>query len=250
LLYNKPEILSVKADEEIKTEKIFHIISEITEMLSLTNIPERIVDAALDTLSRALGTNCGWVQVITPGSNKLVLSAHQGFTPHIQDKMAAMDMNHPLVKDVIGIGTSVTIPDLNQDGNLGMSMFAEAGFITLIAVPIITYRVQGIMGVVYRTRKNFTKDDTDLVTAVASIMGLALNKSTSLKQIDTSRRGAKEAQSKPTPAGKQETKQPVLPESEITTDKEQPQTDYIDVYKKHQLKMRAFRNSHGILYQK
>jgi hypothetical protein len=253
MLYNYSEILSVEADEAIKTEKIFHIISEITEMLSLTNIPERLVEDALDTLSRALGTNCGWVQVITPGSNKLVLSAHQGFTPHIQDKMAAMDLSHPLAKEVIGIGSSVTIPDLSQNGNLDMSMFTEAGFVALIAVPIMTYRVQGIMGIVYRTRKSFTKDDTDLVTAAASIMGLALSKCTSLKQIDDGQRrqGTKEVQSKPILAEKNEIKQPVLLESEIIASKEQPQVIYAnngEAYKKHLLKMRAFRNSHGALY--
>ncbi len=83
----------------------------MTEMLSLTNIPERFLDTALDTLSRTLGTNCCWVQVITPGSDKLTLSFHLGFTPHIQDKMAAMDLSHPLAQKVIGIGTRVTIPD-------------------------------------------------------------------------------------------------------------------------------------------
>jgi len=222
-------------------------------MLSLTNIPERLLDAALDTLSRALGTNCGWVQVITPGSDKLVLSAHQGFTPHIQDKMAAMNLDHPLAKEVIGIGTSVTIPDLSQNGNIDMSMFIEAGFVALIAVPIITYRIQGIMGVVYRTRKRFTKDDTDLVTAVASIMGLALNKCASLKQTDDGQRrqGTKEVQSSTILVGNNEIKQTVLLESEIITSKEQPQVIYIDnseAYKKHLYKMRSFRNSHRALY--
>ena len=222
-------------------------------MLSLTNIPERLLDAALDTLSRALGTNCGWVQVITPGSDKLVLSAHQGFTPHIQDKMAAMNLDHPFAKEVIGIGTSVTIPDLSQNGNIDMSMFIEAGFVALIAVPIITYRIQGIMGVVYRTRKRFTKDDTDLVTAVASIMGLALNKCASLKQTDDGQRrqGTKEVQSSTILVGNNEIKQTVLLESEIITSKEQPQVIYIDnseAYKKHLYKMRSFRNSHRALY--
>jgi hypothetical protein len=131
-------------------------------------------------------------------------------------------------------------------------MFAEAGFITLIAVPIITYRVQGIMGIVYRTRKSLTKDDTDLVTAVASIMGLALSKCTSLKQLDDRQRkpGTKVVPSKPIPAGKDEMKSPALPGSETITSKEQQQTDLTrdsEAYKKHLLRMRAFSNSHRAL---
>jgi transcriptional regulator with GAF, ATPase, and Fis domain len=242
----------LRLDKAIKTDKIFQIISEITEMLSLTHVPERFLDSALDTLSRALGTNCCWVQVIAPGSNKLILSAHQGFTPYIQDKMAAMDLNHPLAQEVIGIGTSVTIPDLNQSGHLGMSMFAESGFVALIAVPIITYRVNGIMGVVYRTRKRFTKDDSYLITAVASIIGLALNEFTSPKQTDDEHR-TKKAPSSTIPAEKNQIKQPVSNKSENTTSKEQPQVIHpkdSDAYKEHLHKMISFRDAHRALHQK
>jgi transcriptional regulator with GAF, ATPase, and Fis domain len=227
----------------------------MTEMLSLTNIPERFLDTALDTLSRTLGIDCCWVQVITPSSDKLALSVHIGFTPHIQDKMAAMDLSHPLAQKVIGIGTSVTIPDLNQDGHLGLSMFAEAGFVALIAVPIITYRVNGIMGLVYRTRKRFSKDDSYLITAVASIIGLALNKCTLFEPIDDGQRkqGNKKVQSSTILAGENEIKQPVLLESEIIASKEQPQvihTNNGEEYKEHLHKMTSFRNSHRALHHK
>ncbi len=224
----------------------------MTEMLSLTNIPERFLDTALDTLSRALGTNCCWVQVITPGSDKLALSFHIGFTPHIQDKMAVMDLSHPLAQKVIGIGTSVTIPDLNQDGLLGLSMFAEAGFVTLIAVPIITYRVDGIMGIVYRTRKRFTKDDSHLITAAASIIGLALNKCTLFEPTDDGhkRQGTKNVQPSTILPEENEIKPPVLLESEIIVSKEQPPVIHVnenEEYKEHLYKMRTFRNSHRSL---
>ncbi len=221
-------------------------------MLSLTHVPERFLDSALDTLSRALGTNCCWVQVIAPGSNKLILSAHQGFTPYIQEKMAAMDLNHPLAKEIIGAGTSVTIPDLSQDGHLGMSMFAESGFVALIAVPIITYRVNGIMGVVYRTRKRFTKDDSDLITAVASIIGIAINEFTSPKPTDDEQR-TKKAPSPAMLAEKNEIKKPVLNKPENITGKEQPpviHSDNGDEYKEHLHKMISFRNAHRALHHK
>lgn len=166
--------------------------------------------------------------------------------------MAAMDLNHPLAREVIGIGTSVTIADLNRNGHLGMSMFAESGFVALIAVPIITYRVHGILGVVYRTRKRFTKDDIYLVTAVASIIGLALNKFTSLKQTDDGQ-GTKSLPSSTILAEENAIKQPMLSESEIITDKEQPQvipTNNGEEYKEHLHKMTSFRNSHRALHHK
>ncbi len=164
-----------------------------------------------------------------------------------------MDLNHPLAQEVIGIGSRVIIPDLSQNGHLGLSMFAEEGFVTLVAVPIFTYRVHGITGVVYRTRKRFTKDDFYLITAAASIIGLALNKSASLKQIDDGQRsqGINRLQSSTILAEKNEIKQPVLFESEIITSKEQPQAIHInksEAYKEHLHKMRSFRNFHRALY--
>jgi hypothetical protein len=221
--------------------------------LSLTNIPERLLDATLDTLSRALGANGCWVQFISPGSGKLTLSAYHGFSPHIHEKIAAMDLAHPLAQEVIGIGSSVTISDLTQNGHLGLSMFAEEGFVTLVAVPIFTYRVHGITGVVYRRKKRFTKDDTRLITTAASIIGLTLNKYLSLKHMDDESR-SRETEKLPASTVFVEEKkvEPFsLPKLETITEDKQLETVHHNNgngYKEHVHKMNNFRNSHRALY--
>ncbi len=163
-------------DRTIKTENIFRTISEITEALSLTNIPKHLLDMALDTVSRVLDVDCCWVQLITPSSNELSLSACCGFTSDMKHKMATMNLDHPIGKEVVGIGNTIIIPDLSRDGHFDISLFEEVGFRSLIAVPIVTYRGHGIMGMAYRATKRFSKDDSDLLIAVAGLIGMGCYK--------------------------------------------------------------------------
>lgn len=76
----------------------------------------------------------------------------------------------------MGLGNRVVIRNLSKNVNYGMEMFEEAGFHSLIAVPIMTYKVLGIMGVAYRSRKKFDNEFPQLIAVIASLVGMALNK--------------------------------------------------------------------------
>jgi len=139
---------------------------------------------ALDTISRVLNLECCWIQLFTLNSNNLSLDAYHGFTPYMLDGMTAIDLTHPLAKEVIGLGNTVIIPDLVSYGNFDISLFEEAGFRSLIAVPVITHRVNGIMGAAYRLKKRFSKDYSSLFTAIASMTGMAFYKCLLIKQAE------------------------------------------------------------------
>ena len=92
-------------------------------------------------------------------------------------EMAQVDMNHHYSKEVVGLGNKIIIPDLSMDGSYGMSMLKRAGFISLIAVPITTYKVLGVMGAAYKVRKKFGNDFPQLFAVIANLVGMSLNKS-------------------------------------------------------------------------
>jgi signal transduction protein with GAF and PtsI domain len=182
-LYNILRFTRLEWGAAIKNQEILSIIKEVSETLSLTNKPKQLLETALDTLSEVLGLDCCWIQLVTLGSEKLPLIACRGFTPTMRREMASIDMGHRLSNEIIGLGHRVVIPNLNRDGRYDISLFKKAGFYSLIAVPIMTYRVHGIMGVAFRTRKRFDKDFSDLITVIANLIGMALNKSVLTKQI-------------------------------------------------------------------
>lgn len=100
----------------------------------------------------------------------------RGFTPEIQREMALMNMNHCFGREIVGLGHKIIITNLSRDGSYGMAMFERAGFCSLIAVPIMTYKLHGIMGAAYRDRKRFSNDFSQLLAVIANLLGMALNK--------------------------------------------------------------------------
>ncbi len=234
----------------IKTEIIFRTISEIAEALSVTNIPKHLLDMALDTISRVLDVDGCWVQLITPSRNELSLSACCGFTSDMQHKMATMNLDHPLGKEVVGIGNTIIIPDLSRDGHFNLSLFEEAGFRSLIAVPILTYREHGIMGTAYRATKRFSKDDSDLLTAIASVIGMAFNKCVLLEQTNCSGKShlSDKVRSSLSPPDNGERPKPEPFESGAiaSSQKQKKGQDHenSETHEKHLRRMRVFRNSH------
>ncbi|MFC1918278.1 GAF domain-containing protein [Chloroflexota bacterium] len=162
--------------DRIKSQEILQIISEVSESISLTEKPNLIVEAALDSLSENLKTDCSWIQLTDPLSNKLNLVSSRNFTHEIHNVMAHIDKDHYCVKEIVGLGNRIVIPNLSMDGRYGLVVFEEAGFHSLIAVPIMTYKVFGIMGIAYRSSKKVSNEFTQLIAVIANLVGMALNK--------------------------------------------------------------------------
>jgi hypothetical protein len=92
-------------------------------------------------------------------------------------EMASMDLGHCFSNEIVGQGHKIIVNNLSKDGNYDIALFEKAGFRSLIAVPIMTYRIHGIMGVAYRVRKRFNRDFPELLTVIANLIGMSLNKS-------------------------------------------------------------------------
>ena len=164
-------------------------------------------------------------------------------------EMASIDLEHRLSNEIIGLGHRVVIPNLSRDGRYDISFLKKAGFYSLIAVPIMTYRVHGMMGLAFRVRRRFDKDFSDLIAVIANLLGMALNKSALHKQIVP----------KEKPAG---SSQPVMPESgegshdaqevtvaaakppDITPEDRSVEKESRGDFGEHTRKMRVFRKSH------
>jgi hypothetical protein len=131
---------------------------------------------SLDTLSQVMGIECCWIQT-DEGARYPRLAAERGFTPEMRAELAAMDTDHGFTGDVIGRGHRVIIPDLSADGAYGLGSFRRAGFKWLIAVPLMTYRVHGILGIASRRRKLLRKETPELVMVIGGLIGTALSKS-------------------------------------------------------------------------
>lgn len=133
-------------------------------------------------MAHTLNADCCWVQLIDLGSDKLPLMACLGFTQEMKREMALMDPGHIFSHEIIGLGHKIILPSLNRNGRYNIPVFKKAGFRSLIAVPIMTYRIYGILGLAYRARMRFSDEFAQLVSVIGNLVGMSLNKSMLSKQ--------------------------------------------------------------------
>jgi signal transduction protein with GAF and PtsI domain len=145
--------------------------------LSFTNEPDKLVNMALDTLSQTMNLKCCWIQTITDWKNQpLSLAAERGFSDEMRLEILSMDRNQSFSGQIIGMGQKIVIQNLNNDGLYGLSSFRNAGYKCVVAVPLMTYRVYGILGIASH-KKNFLREETtDLLMVIGSLIASALSK--------------------------------------------------------------------------
>jgi signal transduction protein with GAF and PtsI domain len=227
---------------KIKHENVFAAIKDINEVLSLSNETQNLLNMTLDTLARVLGIECCWVQTIDARKRLLHLAAERGFSSEMRREITAVDMGHSFGKQIIGLGNSIVIPDLSVNGRYGLPSFRAAGYRWLVAAPLMTYRVHGVLGVASRHKKRLRKETADLVTVIAGLIGTALNKA-GLSRVST-------VTKKPEPLGKETHPGPATPKEEIPPPvpyelpDENAEKPAEGAFSKHASKMKAFRRRH------
>ena len=130
----------------------------------------------LDTLVRVMGAECCWVQTIDSSKRSLQLVAERGFNREMRQEVSALDMARGFGKQVVGLASPVVIPDLSHDGHYGLDSFRAAGYKWMVAVPLLTYRVHGVLGIASRDKKWLRKETPDLALVIAGLIGTALNR--------------------------------------------------------------------------
>ena len=171
---------------------------------------------SLDTLSGILKADCCWVQIVNPGNDKLPLVASLGFTPEMKRDLGRLDRKHRFSHEIIGLGHRIIIPSLNRDGKYNIPFFRKSGFRSLVAVPIMTYRIHGILGAAYREKTKFSQDFTELLAVIANLIGMSLHHSLMHKQT---------LPKKPEAEASQEKRGPVTQPPQDSTKEENPEKD-------------------------
>jgi signal transduction protein with GAF and PtsI domain len=145
-------------------------------VLSLSNEPQRLINMTLDTLTHVLEIECCWVQTVSARKRSLHLAAERGFTSEMRREIAALDIGHHFGRQVVGLGNGIVVPDLSRDGRYGLRSFRAAGYKWLVAAPLMSYRVHGVLGIASRYKKRLRKETADLAMVIAGLIGTALNK--------------------------------------------------------------------------
>jgi hypothetical protein len=197
----------------------------------------------LDTLAQVLGIECCWVQTIDARKRLLHLAVERGFSPEMRREIASVDMGHNFGKQIIGLGNSIIIPDLSADGCYGLTSFPIAGYRWLVAAPLMTYRVHGVLGVASRHKKRLRKETADLVRVIAGLIGTALNQAGLSRgsPVSTKPESPPCEEHHPKPEVAKEEMPPSVP-CELPEENEEKVAE--SAFSRHTSKMKVFRRRH------
>ena len=176
-------------------------------------------------------------------SSHLYLVSSRNFTHEMHNEMAQMDINHHYGKEVVGLGNRIIIPDLGKYGSHGLSVFERAGFRSMIAVPITTYKVLGIMGAAYRRKTESSTEFFQLFTVIANLVGMALNRNEYAIPLNNSLKSSSKLSIKTHDNGNIEEGISVIDEK-TTINNTLCTKDRRKGFQKHIDKMSTFRKSH------
>lgn len=153
----------------MRKERIFFVINEACEALSLSNRPRQALNLTLNVLSKSLGVDAGWVLLTGTGNREEVLAVSRGLTAAQARELQAPGLRRVL-EDRLGTGDLVVVPDLVRDGHLGVPLFVKAGFGSMVVVPLVTGRSRGTLGAMWRATKGFDTDYGYLLMVVGSLV--------------------------------------------------------------------------------
>lgn len=123
----------------------------------------------LETLSHSLEIECGWIQMISAENSNLELVAHHGF--HFKERLenVILDVNDVYQKEIIGLGNSLVIPNLQRSNQYNISALGRMGYHWLVAVPMRNHRLAGILSIASRKKRKINNDFGEFIAAVAGL---------------------------------------------------------------------------------
>jgi GAF domain-containing protein len=159
----------------MRKDRIFFTLNEINEALSASNDPRQIVNLALNVLSKVLNVDASWVYLADLSTQEEVLTASRGLSNAQTQELLAPDLRR-ILADRMGLGDLAIIPDISHDEYLAGSTFVEAGFGSLVVVPLVTSQVKGILGTMWRVTKGFDTDYGFLLLVIGNLICSALER--------------------------------------------------------------------------
>jgi len=170
--------------ESHQETRLLSMISAVGEALSLSDEPQQLINLVLDKLLQVLAIDCCWVQLLDETSNQLMLAAHRGFTPEMIEEIASMKLGQSLTGRVAQSGQPIVIPDISADARHSLVSPNKAGMHSFTAIPLRAKgRILGVLGIASRRRAQPVVEDMELLTAIASQIGVALDKADLYQQI-------------------------------------------------------------------
>ncbi|HYA32325.1 MAG TPA: GAF domain-containing protein, partial [Thermodesulfovibrionales bacterium] len=172
------EKLKQRALQRAKELSVFNTFSKILARHTDTG---RIMQETIQMLLSLMETERGWIYLIDDSSGKLRLVAHRGFDAPLLRKVTQLDPGECFSGRVFTSGRPLLVKKASEDPRV---IYKDSGVQSMAGVPILSKgTLLGILGLGSRSPSHFTSLDTQLLTTIASELGVAIENANLIGQL-------------------------------------------------------------------
>ena len=163
-----------------------NILLSVSQTVSGSLDPQNIVDSALEKIAQSLGIPGSYHLIYV--HNPLMVSGFHGFVQKTRHKLKGLDINNPFIKSVCEKNEASTMAQINTKVDPYLAIIREAGFMSLITVPIALARdAAGILTMVSEVEHAFSPLETSLLTAIGREIANAISNSRLIEEAASAR---------------------------------------------------------------
>jgi len=136
---------------------------------------EEILSSALKAVLEKTGANAGGIYLLDRTAHNLKLAAHLGFGPKIPPAIDGLDIGEGFSGQAIETRKPITVQDLSRDPRLTRSAVREAGFKSLLVVPLcVKEKALGTIFLISRQPRKFSEFEIELLVSSGHQIGMAV----------------------------------------------------------------------------
>jgi len=164
-------------------------LNAIAGVVSRSLNQEEILNGGLEKTIEVTGTEAGGIYLLQRGATRkkggLTITAHLGLSPDLVAKLDGLEVGEGFSGRVVQTGEPLVIGDIASDRRLTHPAAREAGFHSMAVVPLVSRRtVLGSLFVVTRERRDFSRQDIELLTSIGGQIGVAVENAQLFGQVE------------------------------------------------------------------
>lgn len=168
------EILQHWAQEAKRNERQLNILNTISTLIVGSLELEELAHKSIHIVSELMEVEIALMFYIDEETHELRLLSHEGVSDEFARTLDRMKIGESIYGEVAKTGQPMIVENISHDSRLTTPEFKKMQIRIQLIVPLISReRIAGAICVAMRRPRQFTADDTKLLTAVAAQIGTA-----------------------------------------------------------------------------
>ena len=150
-------------------------LNSIATVVSSSLDLQKILDDALHETLELMKIEAGGVYLVQDIDGSLTIEAYQGLSEDFVAKIDNLQPGEGFSGSVIQSGELLLIPDISQDQRLTRSIVKDAGFQSLVVIPLVSRgKILGTQFLLTHEDREFVDKDIELLTGIGAQIGGAV----------------------------------------------------------------------------